>query len=457
MKRALCLIAALMMVNTAALAAELPDVATDTSVTGVMAEGLGQPLITAQSALVAELNSDVTLYDKNSREARPMASLTKIMTILLCLESGLDLQTEVTASESALDFDNSEGSNADIKVGEVMTFENLLYCIMVKSANEACNVAAEAVAGTVDAFVRRMNDRARELKCLNTNFINTHGLHEEGHYSTAYDMFLITREALKYLFFMQLANTTSKAIPPTNMTNKERSLLTTNYLISKTSQDGYTYHLAQGIKTGHHSKAGYCLVSAAESDGLYIVTVVMGAVKSDDGVMHSFTDTKALMEWSFKTYEFRQILKTTELITAVRVGMGEDRDTVNAVPKTSASALVPKILDTKNITRNFTITDEGDIVAPVAKGQQLGELTLTYRNYTFATVPLISDTSVKRSEQEHLIDEANKFISQPIVKYIVIGVAGLIALYVLVMIIVGIGRRKNRERGNYRGRKKRRK
>ncbi|GHU90366.1 D-Ala-D-Ala carboxypeptidase [Clostridia bacterium] len=457
MKKAFCMILVLLTISLTAFATEVPETATDTSLTGVMTEGLEQPPITAQSAIVAELNSGVTLYDKSSREARPMASLTKIMTVLLCLESGIDLQTEVTASESALNFDNSEGSNADIKVGEIMTFENLLYCIMVKSANEACNVAAEEVSGSVSAFVARMNEKARELGCLNTNFTNTHGLHEEGHYSSAYDMFLITKEALKYPFFMQLANTTSKAIPPTNMTNKERSLLTTNYLISKTSQDGYTYHLAQGIKTGHHSKAGYCLVSAAESDGLYIVTVVMGATKTDDGVMHSFTDTKALMEWSFKTYEFRQILKTTELITAVRVGMGEDHDTVNAVPKTSVTALIPKALDTKNITRNVTITDEGEIIAPITKGQQLGELTLAYRSYKFAIVPLISDTSVKRSEQEHLVQEAKDFMSQPIVWYVIFGVAALIALYVIIMIIIGISRRKNRQRGNYRGQKKRRK
>ncbi|GHV05480.1 hypothetical protein FACS1894217_02440 [Clostridia bacterium] len=472
MKRSLCIVLVLLILlpltaygadvspSVSATPSESPPpVATDSSITGIMSEGLNPPPILAKSAIVVELNSDVTLYDLDSHTARPMASLTKIMTALLCLESSLDLQGEVTAQASAFAGLSPDGSTANIKTGETMTFESLLYCIMVASANEACNIAAEHVAGSVPAFVEMMNAKAKELGCLNTNFTNPHGLHEDGHYSSAYDMYLMIKEAMKYPFFMQLANTLSKAIPPTNMTPTERSLLTTNYLISKATQDGYLYDLALGIKTGHHSNAGYCLASSAKNEGkkMYIVTVVLGSEKTADGITHSFTDTKALMEWSFNAYEFRTILTTKEIITSTKVQMGKELDSVNLNPKNAVTVLVPSILETKNIQRHWTLQADGNIVAPVKKSEQLGELTLAYRNYTFATVPLISDAAVELDEAQHLAQEADQLLHRKELWYVIFAIAGAIILWLIIMIILGLSRRKKREqRGNYKGRKKRR-
>ena len=160
------------------------------------AGALEVPDIQAKAALLADVNTDAVAYAKNIHEKNYPASLTKIMTCLLALENG-NLSDVVTVSASALDDLDADSSVAGLQVGEQMTLENLLYCMMVVSGNDACNVIAEHIAGSVADFVRMMNQRAYELGCLNTHFSNPHGLLDESHYTTARDLAIITEAALK--------------------------------------------------------------------------------------------------------------------------------------------------------------------------------------------------------------------------------------------------------------------
>ncbi|MCL2085166.1 MAG: D-alanyl-D-alanine carboxypeptidase [Oscillospiraceae bacterium] len=426
--------------------------------TAIIPDRLSPPSLTAKSAIVVELNSGMVLYGKNEDEPRPMASLTKIMTTLLALEYG-NLGDEVTASASALsELERFEdwGSNTGMAEGETMTLRDLLYCIMVASANEACNVVAEKVSGSVQAFVGLMNRRAAQLGCTGASFTNTHGLHEDNHYASARDIYLITLEAMKHPEFMEMANTASKSIPPTNKSG-ERALYTTNHLISKRTYTKYDYHLAEGIKTGHHSKAGYCLTSSAQSEGLRLMTVVMGCEYIDDTFM-SFVETRELIEWSFESYAFKRILNASDptAMLAVPIQMGDGFDAVNVKPSTSFTALIPKILDVETITRKTEIFDEGEIQAPISKGQILGEMTLAYRGHEFGVVPLITDFEVKRNESEYIRDIAKDFLARPELWYAIYGAAGLIVLYIIIVIVYNLYRRRNRIPGNYRGKKRRR-
>ena len=185
---------------------------------------LEDPDIHAKAAILVDGGSGTVLYDKNIHEELPMASITKVMSALLVLEAidrgQLRMDQEVTASQTSMQGMVEDGSTADIKVGETLTVEQLLYCMLVISANETCNILGEAVSGTVDAFVAKMNQRAQELGCKNTHFANTTGLTQSGHYSSAWDIYLITREAMKHDVFMTIVNTKAYTVPATNMTEK---------------------------------------------------------------------------------------------------------------------------------------------------------------------------------------------------------------------------------------------
>ncbi|MEG1593462.1 MAG: serine hydrolase, partial [Oscillibacter sp.] len=179
------------------------------------------PQIRAKGALLVDLNTGLPVYAKGEHQELYPASLTKIMTALLVLEavdSGkLALDQMVTASASALEGLAADGSSAGIKVGETMSVENLLYCMLIVSANEACDILAEAVSGSVDAFVTAMNAKAKALGCENTHFVNPNGLHDSRHYTSAWDLYLITKAAMEHEEFMKICDTADVVLPATNL------------------------------------------------------------------------------------------------------------------------------------------------------------------------------------------------------------------------------------------------
>ena len=228
------------------------------------AYAISDPDIKAKAALLVDGNTGMVLYDKNAHTQQYPASITKIMVMLLVLEAvdrgDLRLDQPITATASALADLTEDSSTADIVEGETLTVEQLLYCMMVVSANEVGNIFAETIDGSSAAFVERMNQRAQELGCENTHFVNTSGLHDPQHYTSAWDIYLITKEAMKYPLFMTVCDSKSYTVPATNK-SEERELHSTNCLISNWRVLGYIYDDAHGIKTGTTDEAGHCLVS----------------------------------------------------------------------------------------------------------------------------------------------------------------------------------------------------
>jgi len=406
---------------------------------------------TARSALVYETLSGQFLFEKNIHERTSVASLTKIMTALLVIEYG-GFAEMVTAQETAYADLVPGGSTQNIVPGEIMSVEYLLYCALISSANEACNILAEHIAGSIEAFVEMMNQRAREIGCLNTNFVNTHGLTHDDQYSTAYDVLLITQETMKHPEFMEIVNHTSKSIPATNI-SEGRALYTTNHLLSRRTLSTYYYHLAQGIKTGYTSRAGFCLVSSAAHNGLSLITIVLGCERID-GIVYSFVETKELMEWAFDMFAYRVIIRATDEFYSVNVELGKGVSEVNVKPRTSLTALVPKDLDNADIERRVTLPDS--VVAPVARGQELGEITLSYGNTVYGTIPLVADFEVELSQEESIIQDIMGVMQQPWIRYAVMAIIAVILLYVIAVLIYNTKRRRSRIRGNYRGKRRRR-
>ena len=421
------------------------------------------PDILAKAALLVDANTGTVVYAKGEHEELYPASLTKIMTALLTLEAidagKLSMDQELTATATALEGLSSDGSSAGIKVGETMSVRNLLYCMLVVSANEACDILAEAVSGSVSAFVAAMNAKAADLGCENTHFVNPNGLHDPQHYTSAWDMYLITKAAMEYPDFMTICDTAAYTVPATTL-NAERKLYTTNHLLSNWRVIGYRNTEAHGIKTGTTDAAGHCLVSSAMRGSLHFISVILGAdrvVENGVGNIRSFSETTRMFNYGFDNFTYKTIVEEKEVIQEVPVSLSK-MDHVTVHPAKDIEVLLPKVLGAGDLER--TITLEEPVEAPVEKGQKLGTMTLSYDGVTYATVDLLASFDVEASKLMTFWRDVKAFFAKTSVR------VGLIVLVVLIVVLVLckllFGRRRyrygrsvsRRGSGNYRGRRR---
>jgi D-alanyl-D-alanine carboxypeptidase (penicillin-binding protein 5/6) len=423
---------------------------------GAAYSGLPEVDIQSRSAILVHAQTDEILFGHNIHIRREPASVTKIMTALLALEHG-GLDDIVTAEEGDF-FDIIAGSsNAGIKPGEEMTLLDLIYCAMLPSANESCNIIARHVSGSVEAFMEMMNLRLAELGCENTRFSNTHGLPDpDNHYTTAYDVYLMMRECLNNAQFMEIANTETVTLPPTNMTPEGRSLVTTNNLITRRRFPDYIYPFARGVKTGRTNNAGYCLVSTAERDGITLISVVLGAALDEDtGLVRSFTETRDLFEWGYANFTVKRILSRVEQLARIPVIQGRENDHIFLVPERSVEALIPRYLNAEDIERRVTVYDAEGVAAPVEAGTVLGEVRLTYEGREYGVIPLVANKSVERDAREAIQDGITEIIMQDWIRWAVLGVVGIVGLYIMLLVTINSRRRRrNMRASNYRGRKR---
>lgn len=409
--------------------------------------------VDAKAALLIDISTGTVLYEQSADQIVYPASLTKIMTTLIALEQG-NLDDVITVSETALENLDIDGSTVDLVAGEQLTLEQLLYCIMVSSANEACNVVAEYIAGDIDSFVAMMNQRAAELGCESTHFVNAHGLHDDNHYTTARDMSKITLEAIKKPHFLEICNTVAKEIPTTNKSGP-RYLYTTNYLISDQRVSGYVYQYAKGVKTGHTTPAGVCLVSTAEKNNMTLLSVVLGAqsVVQGDGTtqIQSFTETAKLFDWGFSSFSEQTLITAKEPVLELPVSLALDVDAVVLHPESDITALLPNDFDPDLVERNIVIYDESP-VAPVEKGAVLGELTLSYQGKSLSSVNLVALTNVSLSKTLYYSQEIGKILAKTWVKVIIVIVVVLILTYIGLLIAINLKKKRTTGlRGTYKG------
>ena len=408
----------------------------------------------AKAGLLIEANTGEVLFEKNAHQENYPASITKVMTALLVLEAvdrgQLALTDSVTASEEAFASLPANASNAGMKVGETLTVEQLLYCLLVPSGNESANVLAQAVSGSIDGFVALMNSRAAELGCEHTHYVNPHGLHDPNHYSSAWDIYLVTREAMKHELFMTICNAKSYEIPATNVNEKSRTLHSTNYLISNWRALGYLYRDAQGIKTGSTDEAGYCLVSSAVRGSRTLISVVLGAErrKDPDDVVrtYSFIETSRLFDWGFDNFTSRQILSADEPICEVPVTLSSETNYVVVHPAEDLTRMLPNDLAVEDIERTVTLHSES-VEAPVAAGDELGTLTLSYRGTVYGEVPLLALSDVSASWLLVAQRDVIAFFSRSLVKLILSAVIALIV--VLVLLRTAFSRRRRSRKRSY--------
>ena len=345
--------------------------------------------LSSEAVLLMEASTGKVVYEKNGYEKKYPASTTKIMTAILAIEH-CNLNETATASEFAINSVPSGYSTANIQIGETLSVKDLLYALMLQSANESAVILAEHVSGSQEAFANLMNEKAKELGCKNTHFINPNGIHNEDHYSTAYDLALIAQYAMKNQTFRDIVKTTSFTLPATtSYPSESRTYANTNNLIiydARNRPDNYYYKYATGIKTGYTSAAKNCLVASAEKNGIEYISVVLGAsitYESTGSVSHRYVDTISLFDYAFDNFSFRKLKSANNLIKTIKIENGKkDENSLDLLIASDVNSLVS--LDNKSTQIDPDITLKEGLSAPITKGDIVG--TISYKvegiNYT---------------------------------------------------------------------------
>lgn len=340
---------------------------------------LGVEIVTeATSAILMDAASGQILYEKEAHKELPPASVTKVMTLLVAADavaSGkVKLTDIVTASENA---SKLGGSQIYLKPGETFTLEQMLIAIAVGSANDGCVAVAEHINGTHEAFVEEMNNKALALGLKNTHFVNAYGLPAEGHYTSAYDLAVISKEALNYPLVRKL----------TSM--KEYDLRDGKFKLWNTNKLLWWYPGTDGFKTGWTNEAKYCLASTVERNGLRLICVVMGVPQ----VRGQFAESMKIYNYGFAKYEFKLYAPVAQKLGVVKVQKGIE-DEVIALTEKPLGATVEKGKD-KNSWVETKLNP--NISAPIQKGQKLGEVLLYRNDQLQASVNLIADHPIARA------------------------------------------------------------
>jgi len=339
----------------------------------------------AKSAIMVETSTGKVIYEKNVDEQLPMASMTKMMTLLLIMENiesgNLKWDEMVTTSEHAA---SMGGSQIFLEVGEKMSVRDLVKGICIGSGNDAAVAMAERIGGTEEEFVKMMNNRARDLGLVNTNFVNACGLDDDNHYSSAKDMAVIARELVKHDEILEYTGTYEDYLRKD--TDNSFWLVNTNKLVRY-------YQGVDGLKTGYTSNSGYCITTTAKRNNLRFITVVMGEPSSS--IRNS--ETTAMLDYGFNTYQIDTLVNKNKLLSKVKVNMGVDEE-VDIVSSEDINILNSKVGNKRNVSYEVKLDN---IKAPVKVGDVVGKINIIEDGKVIMEV----NATVKNN-----VDKANIFI-----------------------------------------------
>lgn len=334
------------------------------------------PQVEAEAAVVMDVSSGAFLYSKNMTAKEYPASITKIMTALVAIEHG-NLDKKIKCSEHAVYSIEAESSHCGLQPGEKLTLRQALYALMLESANDAANSIAERVGGTIEAFVQMMNDKAKELGCVNTHFTNPHGLHDEDHYTCAYDMALITRAAFANETLAEIAGTVEYSIPKTNKVKEVRYFLNHHKMLSS---EEYLYEGCIGGKTGFTSDALNTLVTVAQRDGRRLISVVL----KTNGATKTYEESTALLDYGYDQFvcETMQI-QDAQLTRAALINMDFQGRTALLEPDVLREPVVKTAKSTE-----VSIPKDGKKKAVKVTYLSDGTLQYTYRGWNVGSASI---------------------------------------------------------------------
>lgn len=412
----------------------------------------------AESAILIDAENGDVLFSKNARVRMYPASTTKIMTLLLALESGISMDTPIVIPREAANVP-ADSSLVPVFPNDMMTYRDLLYGFMLSSGNDGANAIAVIVAGSLEAFIQRMNDRAAELGCEGTHFANAHGYHDPNHYSTAQDLALITKAALNIDAFRQIVSTQSYTLSIRRGDQAvETKVFNTNTLLKKESD--YYYRDCIGVKTGFHSAAGQCFVGAAERDGVRLITVDLNSVRGVD----KWIDTIRMFNYGYTCYT-AYTLEQMYTLASAQIATLKVSNAIESDPRGGQMELRIAQISNPNYTRmvetgNEAAMDEAiadfvsrcelsitsNMTAPVSEGEIMGNLRYVAQSGEVITAKLIADRDIAEQPPKTSIVDIIPFLKHfedPLVRMLAIVLALLLAA---LMIARGVRRSRDERR-----------
>lgn len=393
------------------------------------------------------------VYSVNADEVLPMASLTKIMTFIVASENIPDIEnTVVIVSDTiSIELEDTQSSLAGVCSGEELTVLQLLNMMMIPSGNDAALALQiyyeEEIVGIEhdntgknSPFIDLMNIKAEELGCTNTHFVNSHGLHDEDHYSTARDIGKIVQYALTLPYFKEIVNTTEYIIPATNVSAEERTIEATNKMLRKDYENGaYYYQYANGVKTGSHNEAGYCIAASATKDAQNYVAIVLGSpMLSEAGEYIDYhgemIDAAELFDWGFENLSRQELCGTSDVISEVPLQYAWKKKTIDLIPDKRATAILPNGVTEEDLEIVLEVPEF--VQTPVEEGIILGKVTYSYNGEVLAEVNLKAAETVEKS---------NILYGLAIIKSIVISIWYWLVIVLIVVLILIYNEQKRRK------------
>ena len=381
--------------------------------------------INSEAGLLVEVSTGKILYEKNADKIMYPASTTKILTAILVLEN-CELSDMVTVSQNAISNIPSGYVTCNLHAGEEISVNDLLYALMLPSANDAAFALAEHVGGSVENFSDMMNEKAKEIGCTNTHFVNPNGIHDDNHYTTAHDLYLMANYAMKNETFRTIVSKTEYVLPATNMHSQaDRIMYNSNELLNNNSKN-YYYENAIGIKTGTTSKAGSCLVAESSKNNMELISVTLNG-GTTNGLNDRFTDSKKLFDYGYENYDFDNITEKNATISTTEIENGtKDTKNLSLVAENDISVLYNINLDLSTITPEITLNE--NLLAPISEGEIVGTAKYNVDGIEYTTNLLAGSNVEKKLD-----------IS------IIILICGILLLFISVRIL-----RKNKKHRNKR-------
>ena len=346
------------------------------------------------SCILIEANTGKILYEKNSNDVRFPASTTKIMTAILTVEN-CNLDDVATVSHNAVYSIPYDYTHASLKEGEELTIEQLLYALMIPSANDAAIVLAEHISGSVEEFAKLMNKRAEELGCKNTHFVNPNGIHSKDHTSTSYDLALMGKFAMQNSIIRKIVSTTQFTLPATNKYSKaDRTFNNSNDLLNTYSR--YYYEGTTGVKTGYTGEAGNCIIASAKKNDFEVILVVLGGESTNTGLSQRYLDCKTLFDYAFNNYSLKTLNEKNAVLKQITVrGATEETQNLNVLIKDKIEIFSENSADLSSLEPEITLDE--NLMVPISANSAIGKITYNYDGQTYSS-DLIAETQVLSSD-----------------------------------------------------------
>ena len=398
--------------------------------------------ISAKAGMLVSLDTGEVLYSNNTEAKMYPASLTKIMTVTLMLESDkYNPDGKVAMTNEVQKLISGTGSAVStIKVGEEITQLDLVYTVLMSSFGDCAYLAAIYYGGSVESFVDMMNAKAVELGLTGTHYSNPVGLHDEMTYTNVQDVYTLTKYALKNETFKTVCETPRYTIAATNM-SPARTISTTNFLQDTTTN--YYYQYAHGVKTGYTDEAGRCLVSTASYNGYNYMCILMNC-PYNTGSRVEFTETANLYRWAFNNFSFKKVANSTDPVCEMPVELSLDTDFVSLYFEKPFITVLPNGADDSTIVVKTKLNKES-VEAPVKKGQVLGTADIVYAEKVIGTVNLVAGNSVKESKLLIALKYVKGFFTSAYMKIVYGIIAAAILIFIILIIRLNFARIKKRK------------